>query len=102
MDGLDQLVDAEPGNQLQCLIVRAQPQAVLDGFVYLRFRIRTLRELLAQELSHQRVEFQCVFARCEAEIACGFDHLVGQDAKKVFNRPRAERGKERQAEKVLS
>ena len=24
-DGLDHLVDAEPGNQLQCLIVRAQP-----------------------------------------------------------------------------
>ena len=67
------------------LIVCAQSQAVLDCLMYLRVRIGTFRELLDQELSHQRVELQRVFARCEAEISCGFDHLVGRNAKKVFN-----------------
>ena len=48
------------------------------------------------------MEFQYVFARCEAEIPCGFDHLVGRNTKNVFNRPGTERRKEGQAEELLS
>ena len=68
-DRFDQVVDAEPGNELQRLpsCALSRRQYWMASYICAR-RVRTLDELLEKKLSHQRMELECVFARCEAEI----------------------------------
>ena len=70
--------------------------------VDLGVRIRTFCELLAQELSNQRVKLQGILPRCKTEIACRLDHLMAGTPRKSLNRRRSERRKERQTDEVLA